>query len=408
MTFHAGSRKGPGTAGLRCPIPPARTILAADACHVVQRRVARDCGRCDPSHIKEAHAGHIPLVVATWQSSMSSGRSQIDNTTIALCAIIGMECDVSNRDNIAEPCDERRNARCEITFGLSSGGSDGIGISTQQSRREMCRAKHAVWGQELNCAGRPEEVYVDVVDPDISEIRNLPTYAESYIGSPLVSVCIATYNRARILCERTLPTVINQTYKNWEAVIVGDACTDDTDARIASLGDSRIRFCNRPTNGPYPVDPVLRRCVAGTLPGNESRELARGRWIAPLDDDDEWTPDHIETLLATAFSRRAELIYGRLKVVIEGSPIQTWIGNWPPRYGDFALQGAIYHADLRGFRFDITAFERELPGDWDLTQRMLDAGVRFDFTERIVGTYNVRAPDGPFWIEVAARRGVLE
>lgn len=243
-------------------------------------------------------------------------------------------------------------------------------------------------------------------DPRIDALRARASYADAFVGAPLVSVCIATYQRARILTERALPTVLRQSYTNWEAVIVGDGCDDDTAERIAALGDPRLRFFNRDANGPYPADPISRWLVAGTHASNEAIARARGSWIAPLDDDDEWSDDHLATLLAEAQRTACELVYGRMRVRIHATGEETWFGSWPPQHGDFAFQAALYHAGLREFRYDAAAFERNEPGDWNLARRMLEAGVRFGFTPREVGTYHV--PPGHLtqtgWGERAARR----
>src|SRR6266496_3474924 len=55
---------------------------------------------------------------------------------------------------------------------------------------------------------------------------------------PLVSVRVATFNRAELLVGRALPSVLNQTYDELEVVVVGDHCTDQTAERIEALGDS--------------------------------------------------------------------------------------------------------------------------------------------------------------------------
>lgn len=247
----------------------------------------------------------------------------------------------------------------------------------------------------------------DLPAPDLAEVRTRPDYAAAFVGTPLVSVRIGTYNRARILCERTLPSVIAQTYPNWEAVIVGDACTDDTAARIAALDDPRIRFYNRPVRGPYPADPIDFHLVAGVFPANEGLDLARGAWIAPLDDDDEFSPDHIQTLLGAAIAERAEFVYGQMRVIIEQSDAQTWFGTWPPAFGDFGLQSAVYHAHLKGFRYDINAYRHGEPDDWNLTRRMIAAGVRFHYVQRAVGVYHVRVAEAAHWESVAQVRGRL-
>ncbi len=243
----------------------------------------------------------------------------------------------------------------------------------------------------------------------LQELRSRPEYAGAFSGDPLVTVRIGTYQGADVLCERALASVRRQTYQHWEAVVVGDGCTDDTAERVARLGDPRIVFHNRPVNGPYPDDTRSRWLVAGTYSFNEAAARARGRWIAPLDQDDEWDDDHLTVLLRTAQRARAELVYGRMRVVLDGSPDETWFGIWPPVHGDFGFQAALYHADLRDFRYEVEAAEVDEPADWHLGRRMWEAGVRFHFLPRSVGTYHVAAdsPSLRWWEQRVVERGPL-
>ena len=66
---------------------------------------------------------------------------------------------------------------------------------------------------------------------------------QNHLDYPLVSVCVPTYNRASILIDRAVKTVLSQTYKNLELIIVGDQCTDNTYellSKIKQRGITRI------------------------------------------------------------------------------------------------------------------------------------------------------------------------
>jgi glycosyltransferase involved in cell wall biosynthesis len=206
----------------------------------------------------------------------------------------------------------------------------------------------------------------------------------------LVSVITPTWNRAELLTSRTLPSLIRQTYDHWEAVIVGDACTDDTGARLAGLGDPRIHFENLPRRGIYPEDPLYRWMVAGAVPANRALELARGDWLAYLDDDDVLLDDHLEVLLRFARDSGAEVVFGAGE--FQRSP-EEWlrIGKLPPLPGNVMHSSVLYRSYLRFLRYDLEAWKQSVGTDSHLWGRMHALGVRFAFLNRVV----CRAPLRP-------------
>lgn len=100
-------------------------------------------------------------------------------------------------------------------------------------------------------------------------------------SSPLVSIVIPTYNHAPML-QRALATVIEQTYQNWNAIVVNNFSTDNTLEVVAKFNDPRIQCVNFRNNG-----------VIGAS-RNEGIKLATGEYVAFLDSDDTWFPTKVE------------------------------------------------------------------------------------------------------------------
>jgi hypothetical protein len=201
--------------------------------------------------------------------------------------------------------------------------------------------------------------------------------------TPLVTVRIATYNRAEILVERTLPTVFAQTYPHLEVLIVGDHCTDDTAQRLARIPDRRVRFVNLPERGRYPERPWARWMVAGAAPMNHALDVARGEWIAPLDDDDEFTPDHVEALLDACRRERWEMAFGVARMQL---PWAEWreVGSAPLRADHVCHSAVLYWSGLRFMPHNWNAWRMGEPGDWNLWRRMKWSGVRIGFVPKVV------------------------
>jgi glycosyltransferase involved in cell wall biosynthesis len=192
---------------------------------------------------------------------------------------------------------------------------------------------------------------------------------------PLVSYCIATYNRGRLLAERSLRSILNQHYSNLDVIVVGDCCTDDTETRVRNLADDRIRFVNLPERGKYPDDPQWRWMVAGTVPMNLALTLARGDFITHLDDDDEHSPDRVAKLISFIRESKAEFVWHPFW---RENPDGKW--ELKPCHGfrrhEVTTSSIFYHRWLAQVPWDINAYRYREPGDWNRMRKFKYLGVR--------------------------------
>ncbi len=265
-----------------------------------------------------------------------------------------------------------------------------------QRRIEDIAAASAQHGEQLRVA---TEVLRTLHDEEalnrvrLHDLRRSDEYRLAYEEpDPLVSVIMPTYDRAELLLERSIPSVLAQTHQNFEIVVVGDCAPATVGAALASIGDPRIRYFNSSVRGPYPALPEHAWMVVGTPPYNRAMAEARGRWLAPLDDDDSFTPDHIELLLGAARARRLELAYGRLRCRYPDGT-EDFIGEFPPQTeftelrASFGLQAALVHGGLRFMQMHLTDPLFGLNNDVSLSRRMIRAGVLIGMIDAVVSDY---------------------
>ena len=287
-------------------------------------------------------------------------------------------------------------------------------LAAVQRRLEDIAAASAQQGEQLGIA---LEVLRTLHDEEaanrlrLHELRRTAEYGRAFAeANPLVSVVIPTYNRPQLLCERSIPSVLAQTHQNFEIVVVGDGAPPEVGEALASLDEPRIRYFNLSVRGPYPDVPEHAWLAVGTPPFNCAIAEARGRWIAPLDDDDTFTPDHIERLLEVARERRLELVYGLLRCNYPDGT-QDFIGEFPPRTeftelrSSFGLQAALLHTGLRFMQMHLTDPLFGLANDVSLSRRLIRIGVRMGMIDEVVSDYypaRVWESDHPAPIEKTA------
>jgi glycosyltransferase involved in cell wall biosynthesis len=99
-------------------------------------------------------------------------------------------------------------------------------------------------------------------------------------NKPTVSIIVPTYNRSRLLA-RAVKSVLNQTYQNFELIIVDDASTDNTEEVVGSFNDERIKYVRHEKN------------KGEAAARNTGIKAAMCDYIAYQDSDDEWLPEKL-------------------------------------------------------------------------------------------------------------------
>lgn len=196
---------------------------------------------------------------------------------------------------------------------------------------------------------------------------------------PLVSVVIPTQDRAELLA-RAIQSVIAQSYKNLEIIIVDDASSDDTHKIVAGFDDARIRYVRHDVK------------KGGAAARNTGIRNAVGTHIAFLDDDDEWEPEKTEAQLRVLDrydavlcdysmdgqgSRAGERLGGRATVSLDDL-----------RRG-FAVGGSSSALMARACVMKETMFDESLPKaqDWDVCIRVAQR-YTLAFLDRPLFRYN--------------------
>jgi glycosyltransferase involved in cell wall biosynthesis len=189
--------------------------------------------------------------------------------------------------------------------------------------------------------------------------------------TPRVSVIIATYNWSSVL-PYSIGSVLRQTMQDFEILVVGDGCTDDSEAVVAAIGDLRIRWFNLPANTRHQ-----------SAPNNEGLRHARGEFIAYLGHDDLWLPHHLESIVNALDESGAGMAHSLVSLVdADGADV---VATSRPAYGAWSPPSCRLHrrsvAEILGGWRD----HRELTAapEAEFWLRARQAGIRSAFVPRL-------------------------
>jgi hypothetical protein len=210
---------------------------------------------------------------------------------------------------------------------------------------------------------------------------------------PSVSVLMAVYNGEPYL-EAAISSILQQTYDDFEFVIVDDCSTDATAAVITSFEDDRVRYTKNGTN------------LGQTASLNRGLGICRGRYIARMDADDLARADR--------FEKQVAFLEARPKVAVVGSNLEfidstgSIVGSWDYPSGEHALRWfALFSCPLSNgaavFRKDVVwdqlgGYDETIvvAQDWDLWNRVLSKSEIANLRDRLL---QVRQHDGQVSIQ---------
>lgn len=162
------------------------------------------------------------------------------------------------------------------------------------------------------------------------------------VTKPLISILTPVYNQEHYF-EKTINSVLYQTYQNWEWIIIDDGSTDNTRKIINTYKDERIKYFYQEHSG---IDKICST-------HNKALWLSKGDFIALIDGDDLWPEDKLEKQLQSFINDEVILSYGECYIInSEGKKIDY---NKVPNDKEISRNEPL-GASLQEFLFKATSF----------------------------------------------------
>jgi len=208
---------------------------------------------------------------------------------------------------------------------------------------------------------------------------------------PLVSIIIPTRNRWDILEKRAISSILNQTYKHWELVIIDDGSNK---GGFSYFYDNkwfppRINLWRTKKKFHYPKNAWCRWAAGPVKALNFALSKVKGDYILRMDDDDELVPSALETLLDYIKGTRIEFVSA--EYVATRHTIDNKFHRIPApciirgkKIG--GIQTTLMRSYLKCFRYDKDCWRKKWNSlnDLDLVDRMIKAGVKVAYLPKVV------------------------
>ena len=200
----------------------------------------------------------------------------------------------------------------------------------------------------------------------------------------MISIILSTHDRSKRL-KKAIQSVLNQSFTDFELIIVDDNSKDDTKTTVEAFSDPRIRYIKRSRN--FGCD---------TKPKNEGILASKGEYIAFLDDDNEFRPDHLSILYKVLIDNsKLDVAYGDRWLIDETNRIPNQIGISMDFNTNILIQrNFIDTSDVlirRQALFDVGGFDEAYKKyiDWNLWVRLMKHGKRFQRVPFIITDYHL-------------------
>jgi glycosyltransferase involved in cell wall biosynthesis len=277
-------------------------------------------------------------------------------------------------------------------------------IKVNELKNKLLNRKRTIQDKLISSVINARNTIYEPIRLKYERKNNLKKYEN--LDEPLVSVTTTTLNRGKIFRERALESVLSQTYKNFEYIIIGDNCTDDTAEIVKKINDKRIKFFNLPFRKkryPFKEEYAGNHWYVGSSFGsNIALEKSSGDWIAKIDDWAIWTKNNLETMINNSIKRKeiefftGSTLYNNQKTIGNMAFSEYFrlnkntINNEDVMIGP--TQTFFYRSYLKFFRWSVQSWRKDWNknNDHDLIVRMFSTGVRFGWVNEVMAIIKPR------------------
>lgn len=230
---------------------------------------------------------------------------------------------------------------------------------------------------------------VELVDRDTAFNKN-----------PKITIITPTLFNRNALLEKAINSVLEQTYENWELIIVGDGCEPDPSYKFESVKlaeelvkeNCRIIFTRTNHRGVYPLKGLDRWNIAGKDPLNFGLALANSPIVCRIDDDDVWLPNHLETIVNKYVEVKGNGViftqpqYEDGELVFEGDFSFNMLSQT-----NVTFTCTVAYCGKKAIEMLRYEHQCKMPGDWHTMKRMFEANIPFYKVSKVTSKHRREA-----------------
>lgn len=254
---------------------------------------------------------------------------------------------------------------------------DNLDVSSRTLQSLELRQKNLAYALKLYLD------YHHYTSVNLADIRSSQSYLDAYIlkSDPVISVVITTHTAPNVLFERTIPSILTQSWSNSELILVVDSLDPKILQRfkdsINKFSDNRIKVFYTGLKLEILSDYKTNWRNSGSFGTNYGLSQATGQWIAMFAHDDELIEGSFESLIKYAIDSKIEFCYSKFNMIVKELTLNH--GSYPPVLGQFNIQGSIINSSFKKILHHQYDSLCDIPNDWGYLLRIYNLGLHIGF-----------------------------
>jgi len=221
---------------------------------------------------------------------------------------------------------------------------------------------------------------------NLDGLRTSQSYLDAYNlnHNPIISVVITTHTAPDVLFERTIPSILSQSWSHIELILVVDSLDPEIVQRVKNFtnkfNDNRIKIHSAGLKLEILSDRKTNWSNSGSFGTNYGLSQATGQWIAMFAHDDELIEGSLESLIKYSIDSKLDFCYSKFNMIV--NELTFTYGSYPPVLGQFNIQGSLINSTFKNILHHQYDSLCDIPNDWGYLLRIHNLGLKIGFLNR--------------------------